>query len=59
MVVVRFRLLQVTAAIDTDGFTRDEIAVKQRQHRLGNLDLTAPSAERRGLLHRTNFLIGR
>ena len=52
-------LFHVASAVDADGFAGDEIAVEQREHRLRDLDLAAPPAERRRLLDRLRLVVGR
>src|SRR5690349_15698569 len=50
-------LFHVPPAVDADGFTGDEVAVEQREHTLGDLDLTAPATERRRAFDAAKFLI--
>ena len=45
-------MLVSAAPVDADGFAGDEIAVEQREHAFGDLDLAAPAAERRRLFDR-------
>jgi hypothetical protein len=43
-------LLDVPAAVDADRLARDEIAFDERHDGLGDLDLAAPSSQRRRAL---------
>lgn len=43
-------LFQVPAAVDTNRFAGNEVAVDERQHRLRDLGLAAPASERRRTL---------
>src|SRR5437773_1834781 len=49
----------VPSTVDADGLTGDEIALQQSDDRFGDLDLSAPSAERRGFFDRLLFFLAR
>jgi len=46
----------VAPAVDAERFTSDEVAVEQREDGLGDLDLAAPAAKRRGLFDGSKLL---
>src|SRR3954466_3094616 len=53
---IRPGLFHVAAAVDADCLAGDEVALEECQHAFGNLDLTAPAAERRRLCDGARFL---